>query len=286
MKKTLLSIFVLFSFSFLAGCAWINQAQQISWLMSDWQELLSAENYSGALAAFNTILEIDSNFADAYAQRWYVELLQWELEKGMGTLSKSLEINPDSLMGLTNMWIAQSLQWNFDTATTFLDKALAIDSAYAPAWLYKWNSVADAGNLEEAIQYYNKAIAIDPEWYLTWFNKWTVLADIWYNTKDDAMSNEAINHYRQALTLNPEYHIANIFEWISFFDQQKYDDALSAINLWLIQLPENTTWLYYKWLTLSQLERFEDAKIVLENVLELNPGYGYAQQELDRIAGR
>jgi hypothetical protein len=34
------------------------------------------------------------------------------------------------------------------------------------------------------------------------------------------------------------------------------------------------------------LERYEDATVALEKVLEINPGQGYAKQELDRIAAQ
>ena len=251
--------------------------------MSEGNKLIQAENLTWALAIFESVITTDSSFADGYAQIWYIYLLQWKLNEAMKSINASLEINADSVLGLTNMWIAESMQGNFTSATAFLDRALALDPANVQALVYQGNSIADSGRLLEAITYYDKAIAIDPEWYLTWFNKGTVLADLWYNGQDASKSNQAINHFAKVLELNPEYHLAHIYKWVSFFDQQLFDDALSAINLWLINDPNNTDGLYYKGLTLSQLERYEDAKVALSRVLELDPGHGYAKQELDRI---
>jgi len=83
--------------------------------------------------------------------------------------------------------------------------------------------------------------------------------------------------------VSQNFPIANIFIAVSQFDQQLYEDALASVNKGLIELPDNLDGLYYKWLILSQLERYEDARVALTRVLEINPGYSFAQQELDRI---
>ncbi len=274
----------LLALSVLQGCSSTsNQAELVQWLMQQWSEYLIAENFSGALATFDEVIQLDPSFSDGYAQKWYTQMLQGDVPSAMKSLATSLEINPSSVQGLTNMWIAESLQGNFDWATEFLDQALLLDPSNIKALVYKWNSIADKGDLTQAISYYDKALAIDPSWYLTWFNKWTVLSDLGFNNKDASKSKQAITHYNLALERNPNFHIAHIFIWVSQFDQQLFDDALSSVNKWLIQMPNNIDGLYYKWLILSQLERYEDAKASLKRVLELNPGYGYAQQELDRI---
>lgn len=265
----------------LAGCSNIDTSEKIWLLMSQAWDLIDSQDYTWAIAIYDQAIDTDKYYHDAYAQKWYVYLLQGDMSQWRTYIKQALDMNPKSVYALANMWIAEAMWGRFQASIGLLDQALEIDPANVHALIYRWNSTADNGSLEESRAFYDKAIAIDPTNYLVWFNKWTVLADLWFKNNDSDLSKQAIDHFAQALELNPDFILANIYIWISQYDQQLFEDALSSVNKWLLKLKENETWLYYKWLILTQLERYADAQRSFETVLRLNPWHGYAKSELD-----
>lgn len=267
----------------LSGCSSIDTSEKIWMLMTQASNLLDTNSYTGALAVYDQAIETDQYFSEAYAQKWYVYLLQWDMTQWRSHIKQALEINPQSVYGLANMGIAEAMWGRFQASIGLLDQALAIDPTNVHALIYRWNSTADNWNLQEARTFYDQAIALDPENHLVRFNKWTVLADIWFSENDAEVSKQAIDHFAKTLELRPDFSLANIYIWISQYDQQLFEDALSSINKGLLDVSDNETGLYYKWLILSQLERFEDAKAIFKSILATNPWHGYAKAELDKI---
>lgn len=93
-------------------------------------DLYNQNNYSGALQAYDKVLEIDPQDAEA-----------WN--------------NKGSALGVLG---------RYDDAAQAFSRAIEINSSYAEAW-YNLGAVYDLqGDLDEAIHAYNKATIIDPSY--------------------------------------------------------------------------------------------------------------------------
>ena len=101
-------------------------AEDNDWL-STGNLLKQKGNYTGAIAAYNRALEIDTNYVNACDGKW------WALNE----------------LG------------NYTQAISYLNNALEIDPKHIDAFIFKGRSLYGLGNLIGAEYYFDKALEID-----------------------------------------------------------------------------------------------------------------------------
>jgi len=117
-----------------------------------------------AIEAYNNVISIKPDYAQAYYNMGIVRQDQGQLEEAIEAYNKSLSIKPDYADAVNNMGSALQKQGKLEEAVGAYKKALSIKPDLAEAYNNLGIVRQDQGQLEEAIEAYNKALAIKPEY--------------------------------------------------------------------------------------------------------------------------
>ncbi len=159
-------------------------------------------NLYKAIKYFNKAVDLDPNYAQAYAQLANAYTVLPELTstpyeeanaKAMPMIHKALAINPNQPKAhavLANIYISEH---KTDAAKAELLKALALDPNDASAH----SSYAELLPLKEALPQYQIAAVLEPEYWAVQLNLGVAYAELGHIT-------EAIKAYKAAQRLNPE----------------------------------------------------------------------------------
>jgi TolB-like protein/Tfp pilus assembly protein PilF len=173
------------------------------YLHSKWGQ----ENFEKAIEALQQALEIEPDYAEAWASLSVSYLSQMQSgyrDPGEGralakaAVQRALEINPE----LPNAWARLSLiqhvfEWDWDAAQASMNKALALDPD-SLAVLNAAGAMASAlGQPEEALRYYQQAERQDPLHLVQLYN----LAD---TQRQLGRTEEAERGFRRLLEINPQ----------------------------------------------------------------------------------
>ena len=163
-----------------------------------------------AIEAYNKVLAIKPDYAEAYYNMGVTLQEQGKLEKAIEAYNKALAIKPDYAKAYSNMGVTLKEQCKLEEAIESYNKALAIKPDYADAYSNMGNALREQGKLEEAIEAYNKALAIKPDYARVIENSQSLAVQLLPSIsicgyefyKTDTQVNSKI-------TLRPKYQIQN-----------------------------------------------------------------------------
>jgi tetratricopeptide (TPR) repeat protein len=91
---------------------------------------------------------------------------------------------------------------------------------------------------------------------------------------------DALRHFEKAYRLNPQYQNTIIWLWITYLDLSQYTKAHQALETALSSNPEAYDAWYYQAKTYAAEGNIEEAKKTYEHLLQINPSFELAEQEL------
>ncbi len=165
------------------------------------------ENFEKAVEAYNKALELQPDYAEAWASLSVTYLNQTQsgyrdpaegLKLAKAAVERALAINPN----LSSAWarlsvIQRSFEWDWQAAQFSIDRAFELD----PKSIFVLGAAASLSNSmdqpEQAIAYYRQALLQDPLNLIVLFN----LASTYYQM---GQFEAAEKGYRRLLELNPE----------------------------------------------------------------------------------
>ena len=154
-------------------------------------------NFDQAINAFQKIISIDGDDADAYNNMGAALQFQGKKE-AIDYFKKALFIKPDYADALNNLGNEYKEQGELSEAIKAYKKALSIKPDYAEAYNGMGVALQEDGKLEEAAVAYNKAISIKQDYAEAYNNLGVVLQDV-------SKSDEAMQAYEKALSIKPDY---------------------------------------------------------------------------------
>ena len=117
-----------------------------------------------AIIAFQRVLAIKPDNADAHNNMGVALKVQGKLEEAIQAFNKALTIKPDNADAYYNIGNALKEQGKLKEAIEAYNKALAIKPDYAKAYNNMGIALQKQGKREEAIDAYNKALAVKPDY--------------------------------------------------------------------------------------------------------------------------
>ncbi len=198
-----------------------------------------SESLESALNLFNHAIELDKNYALAFAGLGEAYWLKYEISK-----------NPD--------WV--------DKAKTACKKAYELNSGLAPICVTLGMVNAGSGQYQEAMKFYNRALAIDP----VNAEAFRGLAKTYQAMN---MQKEAEKTYKKAIQLKSGYWGGYNDLGVFYFQQARYDEAIVQFEQVNTLTPDNYKGynnlggIYYL------LKRWPDARNMFEKSIELKPTY-------------
>ena len=196
--------------------------------------LLPKPEYQKAMAAFNEVLKIDIQNADAYFYKAMIYKESNDTAKAISNFQTTVEVDPDyydAYMQLGNIYAAQKK----DLAIKYFDIAISINDTATEAQYAKAKYYQDNGEIVDAITYYKDMITRNPQDVDAIYNLATIYfgidsIDRAYRFFDLAIkqaparamsyygkglcaeelkrTDEAISLYNQALNLDPDLKMA------------------------------------------------------------------------------
>lgn len=161
------------------------------------QALASIEEWDLAAIALSNAVEINPDFADAWA--YLGEAHQHTDQSGFSDLNKALEIEPDNIAGNTLMALYWQRQERYELALIHLHTAANQDAQNPVIQAEIGNTLAMLGNISAAESHYLRAVDLaprDPQY-------WRTLANF-YITHDLDLRERGLSSARKAVILAPD----------------------------------------------------------------------------------
>jgi len=192
-------------------------------------ETRSPENYEKALEKFERAIELDPNYAEAYAGKADVRSAPSvggrtndDNASARAASKKALELNPDSAYAHTvNCRIMSTYDWEFEEAVAECQRAVALDPNDAGAHRELALALNVVGRSDEAVSEIDATIAISP----TSDNKRARGLILYMARRYD----DAIEQSQQLVATDPQY--GDGYKWLMLAFAMKNDPANAFENL-------------------------------------------------------
>ncbi|WP_017749320.1 tetratricopeptide repeat protein [Scytonema hofmannii] len=233
-----------------------------------------------AIAQYNKILNIDSNYYQAWTNRGYAQGSLQEYSKMLESCSAATIIEPKAVYGWNCKGEALHNLKQYNRAIAAFDKAIALDSKDPIFWINKTESLLALKETDKALAAIDEAIkrfdqikekeTSQRNLSVAFSHKGKVLMQ-----KQEY--GEALKAYDQALAYNPNYFAAQRSRGIVLQGLRRYDEAIAQFNEMLYvskltQVQKAETW-YYLGLTFCRSSEVNKGLQAFEEALKLKSDY-------------
>ena len=143
-----------------ASSATIPAVHQIN---EESQQIYRKGDHLHALELANQALEKDGENYKALSLKGIIQAFDISPEEGIGTIQKSLSINPDYVQAYFDMAMAQKLGKHYDESIRFFQKVLEKDPHNTWSYYGIATNYADKRDKAKALEYLKKAVDLDPK---------------------------------------------------------------------------------------------------------------------------
>lgn len=251
-------------------------------------ELLKQKSFTEAVAQYNRLLKIDSNYFQAWTNRGYAMAGLQKYEAMRESCSTATIIEPTAVYA----WNCQgealhNLQRNSEAIAAF-DRALSLDKSNPIFLINKSESLKALGKQEESLRVIEEAIqaleqieavsgreSISSEFAVA-------LSFLGNGYRNKERYGEAVNAYERALSYSPNYFPAQIGKGIALSRAKRYPEAQAEFqqileNPQLTSTQQAQTWFYLGKVFCSS-QRNALGITAFERSLSLEPGYQIAEE--------
>ena len=195
----------------------------------------SEEDEERALAAFERAVQLDPNFALAWADlanahTWFSAFstrvgragFEQHLAAARAAVARSLTLEPNLAEGL---FVSANIKMNFDldvkAAAEDLKRALALAPSNSDVLIVAGNLATTRGDLDGSIEFYRQAVALDPVNGLA-------RSFLAFNLVLARKFDQALAEYRRVIELNPAIPWAHAGPGLAYLLQSKFEEAAAA----------------------------------------------------------
>lgn len=140
--------------------AWYGMAQVLNTL----------GDYNGALTAYNQVLTLEPEFAQALRDRALVRILAGQPQQAVADLDRAVQINPQDYV---SWYLRGNLFWKYqgwhDAALGSYDRALTIAPNFAEVWIERGRVLSTLGHGQQAIESLETATRLEPQLVDGWY---------------------------------------------------------------------------------------------------------------------
>ncbi|MBR8836736.1 MAG: tetratricopeptide repeat protein [Stigonema ocellatum SAG 48.90 = DSM 106950] len=237
-----------------------------------------------AIKKYNQIINIDSNYYQAWTNRGYALGNLQEYNRMRESCSAATIIEPKAVYAWNCKGEALYNLKQHEQAIAAFDEAIAIDSNDPVFWINKTESLLALQQTEKALAAIDEAIKLlEPmkekesskkDLSIAFSHRGTVLIE-------KQQYSEALKAYDQALIYNPNYFVAQQGRGIALQGLRRDNEAIVQFNQMLnvsqlTQTQKAETW-YYLGLSLCRSSEVKKGLIALKEALKLKSDYQPAQ---------
>ena len=160
-------------------------------------EIAKQGEYKKAIKAYDRVIEIDQDFADAYYNRGVAKVRLKEFQEAIEDFNKAIELKPDDIFCYLNRGVAKDQIKEFREAIEDFDKAIDLDPEYPYSYVNRGIANAKLGEHKDAIEDFDKAIVLKPDDSAFYFNRGIANAKL-------GEHKDAIEDFDKAIVLKPD----------------------------------------------------------------------------------
>ena len=257
---------------------------QIEIIFKRGNELLYQGEYQQAIAKYNNILKIDSNYYQSWTNRGYALARMKDYKQMLQSCTTATIINPEAVYAWNCRGEALYNLKQYNEAIAAFDQAIMLNSNDPVFWINKTEALLTFKQPDTALSAVNQAIEllkVEPqngnakELAIAFSYQAKVLLQ-----KQDYQA--ALAAYEQSLKYNPNYFAALRGKGIALQGLKRDDQAIAQFYV-LLDRPELTnnqkaeTW-YYLGLSLCKFRQTTRAIAAFDEALKFKPDYQAAAQ--------
>jgi tetratricopeptide (TPR) repeat protein len=200
-----------------------NGLNAVDWFKKGYLLRYSAKNNQEAMKAFDKAIEIEPNFARAYAGRAAIYNDWGQYQQGLRESERAIKLDPTLPWGFNTRGWAHIGLLNYQKAIEDLNKAIELDPNYVSAYIHRSWAYFMLKNYNQALEDANKAIEIDPEFSAAYFRRGRALASL--NKFQDA-----IKDFDKAIELDPTSSWSFLHRGYTLLKLNKTEQALEDLK--------------------------------------------------------
>ena len=237
---------------------------QIDVLMEQGVQSFVQRDYSGALARFSRVLDLDASHVQALHNRGAVLLQLGRCGEALDCFERLLRQQPGSVETLSNCSYALLALGRTADALRQAEYALALQPRHAGALNNRGLALSELRRQEEALACFDQALALQPNHLEALNNRGLALLAL----RRDA---DALACFDQALRLAPQYPEALNNRGLALRALNQHEEAMGCFIAVLAQQPAHVDALNNRGLVLSDLGLHEEALACFDRALALQP---------------
>jgi adenylate cyclase len=197
----------------------VNELNAVDWFKKGYALRYRDKKNQEAMKAFDKAIEIDPNFARAYAGRAAI-FNEWrQPQQALRESEQAIKIDPSHPWGFNTRGWAHIGLLNYRKAIDDLNKALELNPKYVHAYCNRSWAHFMLKNYHQALDDANKAIEIDPEFSNAYLRRGRALESL--NKFQDA-----IKDFDKAIKLDPTFSRPFLFRGHTFLKLGQTEQAL------------------------------------------------------------
>jgi predicted O-linked N-acetylglucosamine transferase (SPINDLY family) len=229
------------------------------------QQLRGIGDLDNAKAEYQKILAQYPNHFDALHMLGVCEHKSGHHEKAVGSLSRALQLNPESYLANSDLGIALKALGRHDEAMACFDRAIALKPDFANAHYNRANLLSARGRFTEAVAGLEMTTMLDPDHAYAWKNRGNALRKL-------HCFSEALLSYDRAIAIAPH----DAASWSNRAEILRYlgrpDEALASSDRALSINPEIVESWMVRANILLMLGRMDQSDIMYRHAVALRPG--------------
>jgi tetratricopeptide (TPR) repeat protein len=263
---------------------WVEEKQ----LFRLGNDLFKQGEYKEAIEKYNKVLNIDSNYYQAWTNRGYALAGLQQYNKMLESCTAATIIEPKAVYAWNCQGEALHNLKNHEEAIAAFDKAIAIDAKDPVFRINKAESLLALKQTDSALATINEAIQLlrqnkeanDPQTLkrdlsIAFSHKGKILLQ-------KQAYEEALKAYDQALAIDPKYFFAQRGRGLTLQGLRRYDDAIAQfeeiLNNDKLTNAQQAETRFYLGLTLCRSSRPQEGLVALEEALKLKADYLSAKE--------
>jgi tetratricopeptide (TPR) repeat protein len=261
---------------------------QVERIFKQGNELLQQGEYQQAIAQYNKLLELDSNYYQSWTNRGYALAGIKDYKRMLESCTTATIINPKAVYAWNCRGEALYNLKEHSEAIASFDRAIALNSSDPIFWINKTEALLELQDTDTALNTVNQGIKL--------------LQQIWAVEPKDSIANElaiafssqakvllqkkeheaALAAYEKALEYNPHHFTALRGKGIALQALRRDDKAIAQFYF-ILERPQSTqsekaeAW-YYLGLSLCRFRQTQKAIAAFDQALKLKPDYQAAEQ--------
>jgi tetratricopeptide (TPR) repeat protein len=247
------------------------------------------EKYDEAIADFMRVIDIKSDYAEAYYRLGLTYRKRnnaTDIDGAISSFLNAIRYDPNYIEAYEALSKAYKAKGQHDLAVKAensiysirdealkeLDQTIKVDPNNAEAYYQRGKLLKDIGNKDEAVLSFEAAKEHDPDYEQAYYE----LGRLYSARGDNASLAKAVEYFQYAVKINDDYAEAHYDLGHAYRSLTRYDDAIKSFKKVISLQPDHADAYNELGITYIAIENYDEALSAIEVAISKRPGFSYA----------